>query len=768
MPGPLPAARIFALLACSATGSLLAFWLPHVLGATAAVLVAGIATLRRRGWRTLAVAFLALGWLLAAGRIGAANRAVLAQLAAGERRVDLVGEIVRPPERSEADTTLTVRIRQLEVADRQIRVRERISVVVRSPPWATDPEPSRYEIGDVIAVRQARLRSIEPYGFAQRVRTLRERVVARVFVDPDEVTVTGRGGGLLLQVARWGRSAVRRAAAPLPDQPQALLLGVTIGDTSGISPQVDEDFRRTGLTHLVAVSGANLAIVLSGVLLLLRACRVGVRAIPWLLGGAAAGFCAIAAFEPSVVRAGAMALLALIAFATGASRRALDLLALAAFLACVADPFLALTTGFQLSVLATWGLVTIARRLGSLAAQRPILLAMVATVGAQLATMPLLAIVTGRISMVSLPANLAVAPFVAPVTILGLAAAGLGSIVPPLRYLAVLARPFLATMLLLTRLLADLPGAILDVPGGAPGLVFVLALALLAIVAARGRGRAGAIVAAAILLPLAAGLWSVASRPPPLLGLTITMIDVGQGEAILITEGEHAMLIDGGPADDVVPRFLRDRGIHRLDYLVVSHPHDDHVSGLVGVAERATIGRILDPTLEADLADYDELLEVAEARRIPHVTARAGQVYPFGDATIRILWPPEPLLEGTDSDLNENSIVLRIDLGSDAFLYAGETQEEAQLALVERGAPLQAEVLKVSHHGSARMHPEFYRASGAQVAMIPVGRNSYGHPAPETLVALHGMQILRSDQHGDVAVTIDGQDRLAVRTEHGR
>lgn len=764
-PQPVGAARLFALVLTLTAGSLLAIAVPTTRFAMPVAILAAFATLLRPRWPSLWCCMLALGWLLASLRIEVVEHALVAELARTDARATLAGVVVTAPQQFADDTVLTVRVRSLTVDDQRMPSGERVSLIVRSPPWATEDERDRFEIGDVVAIEDAALQPLRDAGLRQRIATWRSRIAARIFAEPDDVLRHGVGGGPLVRIARWGRQAVRGTASLLHGQQRALLLGITIGDVSDLDAQVSEDFRRTGLTHLVAVSGANLAIVLVGLLLVLRGVRAPVRAIPWLLGFAAISFCAIAAFEPSVVRAGAMALLGLIAFATGAARRALDLLALGTLCACLVDPFLALTFGFQLSVAATFGLVTIARRLQPLANERPLLVAGGATIGAQLATMPLLALMTGRLSLISLPANLIVGPLVGPATILGMLGS-IGRIVPPLRYLALIAQPVLALMLLLARLLADLPGAIVDMPGGPAGIVTVFALLALAMVAVSGRyRRASVLVAAAILIPVAAGVWTAATRPPALLGLTITMIDVGQGEAILITEGDHAMLIDGGRDDDDVPRFLRDRGIHRLDYLVVSHPHDDHLSGLVGVAERATIGQILDPSLPSELNDYRELIEVAEARSISRVVARAGQIYPLGAATVSILWPAEPLLTGTESDVNENSIVLRIDLGTDAFIYAGETQEEAQQALIDQGAPLQAEVLKVSHHGSARMDPDFYRATQAQVAMIPVGSNNYGHPAPETLVALTGMQILRSDLHGDVAVTIDGRDQLAVRTE---
>lgn len=755
--------RLFALSAAVALGAVIAIIVHPAPLLTLCVLGLCVAQCARRprsiGW--LMIVACTLGAMLAAYRLQPLEGGALATLAKDGRAVTAIAEVAAPPERRDDEVRVVVAVEVIERDQARSRIHERLLLTIRPPP---DPALA---LGDRLRITELRPIPVEVTGFRLEVWRARHRLAARAYLEPDQVEPIGTTRSPIRRFARAARAAATATAARMPQPARGLFLGLTIGDTSQLDPLVDDDFRRTGLTHLVAVSGSNVAIVLGAVVLALRALRVPVGMIPWVLAATVVVFCATSAFEPSVVRAGVMASLVLGATLLGAARNAVRALGMSVLIISVADPFLPLTLGFQLSVAATLGLLTIARRLADDLAGRPVLLAGAATLGAQLATAPLLAASTGSLSLMALPANLLVAPFAGIATLVGFLALGAGMVFSPAMSLALGTLPPITMMLTVARLFAELPGAVLEVPGGVAGLAIVGGSIVVAILASRrGMLSRGGIVVLAVLIPLAGGVFTACQRQPPLDGLIVTMIDVGQGDALLVTLEGHAMLIDGGDSELDALQALRRYGVRRLDLLVVTHPHDDHISGLVAVARRTPIGVVLDPGLDAGLADYVELEQVIAHRRIPVKIARAGQRFPFGPARIDVLWPIDPLLEGTDSDLNENSVVLRVTYGTDTVLFAGETQEESQRALIGRGG-LAADVVKVAHHGSARMLPEFYAATGAEVALIPVGRNRYGHPAAETLVALQPMQVYRSDLHGDVRVALDGHDGIQVRTERG-
>jgi competence protein ComEC len=217
------------------------------------------------------------------------------------------------------------------------------------------------------------------------------------------------------------------------------------------------------------------------------------------------------------------------------------------------------------------------------------------------------------------------------------------------------------------------------------------------------------------------------------------------------------MLIDGGPDDEVVAIELAALGVKRLDVVVASHPHADHIVGLPAVLARFAVGAVLEPgcpdtsSLQADLdlATADEHVRV--------LNPRAGDTFTVGDLHVDVL-SPDRCWTDTESDANNDAMVLRVSLGEDVVLFATEPEEPAQQQLLDEGVDLRADVLKVPHHGAATSLPEFFQAVHADVAVVSVGPNDYGHPVPATLdaIAETGAEVWRTDQHGTVTITFDG------------
>jgi competence protein ComEC len=260
---------------------------------------------------------------------------------------------------------------------------------------------------------------------------------------------------------------------------------------------------------------------------------------------------------------------------------------------------------------------------------------------------------------------------------------------------------------------------------------------------------------AAVLAPVL--VWSTAVGVGPPDGLTVRFFDVGQGDAALVTSPAGAtILIDGGPDEDQVATYLAGLGVKRLDLVVASHPHADHVIGLPAVLARVPVGLVVDPgcpdasSLQADLdrAIADEGLPVEHPG--------TGASYQIGDLHIDVL-SPNVCWTGTESDTNNDALVLMLSRGDDTVLFATEPEEPAQEWLLDQGTPLAADVLKVPHHGAATSVPEFFQAVQAQVAVVSVGENDYGHPVPATLatIAATGAQVWRTDEHGTVTVTFE-------------
>lgn len=260
--------------------------------------------------------------------------------------------------------------------------------------------------------------------------------------------------------------------------------------------------------------------------------------------------------------------------------------------------------------------------------------------------------------------------------------------------------------------------------------------------------------------------------------LTVAVLDVGQGLSVAaVTDDGHALLYDAGngatDVQNVILPFLRQHGVQRLDYLVVSHPDQDHVGGIPAVLSAIPIGLFLDPVLPTTNHAYLQALQLVASKQIPAQRARRGQNLTLGQVRVEVLWPRDPLMQqdGAVSD-NDNAVVIRLVLGDIAVLLPADIEAPAESALVAAGAgALRANVLVVPHHGSRTSSTTpFLAAVAPKFAIISAGaHNAYGHPHPEAIARLRaaGATIFRTDQDGTVTVLTDGQS-IQVKTERGK
>ncbi|MEU9392716.1 ComEC/Rec2 family competence protein [Streptomyces sp. NPDC048324] len=584
------------------------------------------------------------------------------------------------------------------------------------------------------------------------------------------------------------RAGLREATDGLPADARALLPGLVVGDTSRITPELDEGFKETDLAHTLAVSGSNLTIILAlligppGMARLVErrglAPRLGIplRATAVLGGVLTLGFVIVCRPDPSVLRAAACGAVVLLALATGRRRSLIPALATAVLLLVLYDPWLARSYGFLLSVLATGALLTLAPRWSEALRRHrvPPRLAegLAAAAAAQALCAPVVAVLSARVSLVAVPCNLLAEVAVAPATVLGFAALATAPVAMPVAEALAWGASWPAGWIArIARTGAALPGGGVDWPGSWAGaLLLALVTVAVLLVGRRLLRHPWLCVLCLTLLVL------VVVQPPPLTrvitgwpppGWRFAVCDVGQGDATVLAAGPGSgVVVDAGPDPELVDHCLRTLGITRIPLVLLTHFHADHVAGLPGVLRGRSVGAIETTGLEEPAEQVAFVRGRAAARHIPVTRAAAGEQRRTGTLSWQVLWPPADPAPEQDGP-NDASVALLVRSAGLRLLLLGDLEPPAQQALLRspQGALLGGvDVLKVAHHGSAYQDPELIRRVAPRVALISCGEdNPYGHPAPGTVAALRalGAVVLRTDRDGALAVT-DSGGRLSV------
>lgn len=595
-----------------------------------------------------------------------------------------------------------------------------------------------------------------------------ELAVAHLSADP----VPLADPGIVARGAERLRAGLRAAVDGTPPDARGLLPGLVIGDTSRTPPDLTDAMLATGMTHLSAVSGANVAVVLG--LVLGAAALVGLpRALrPVVALLALAGFVVLARPEPSVVRAAVMGGIGLIGLSRSRAAVGPPVLAAAVCVLLVDDPWLARSYGFVLSTLATVGLLLFTRPWGRAIARvlprrlRGLGPALAVPLAAQVMCAPVIVLLQGSVSVVGVLANVLVAPLVPAATVIGVTAAVADLVSARLGALlgAAGAVPTLG-IARVARTFADVPGGTLPWPDGPAGAVLLAVLSGAGLLLGPALGRRAARHPVAVL---ALGALLVAATVPtaplswPAPDWRMVVCDVGQGDAIVLRSGAHrAVLVDAGPDPRLVDRCLRRLDVDTLDAVVLSHFHADHVEGLPGALDGRRVGRLLTSPVADPAFEAEQVVREAAQRGIPERSLALGEVLRAGELTATVLGPGRRIEAG--SVPNNGSVVLLVSTGGVDALLLGDIEREAahDLLLRLRRDPALAEsvqhldVVKVAHHGSANLDPELVAAVEAPAAVISVGAdNDYGHPAPSTLALLRadGYAVYRTDRQGDLAV----------------
>ncbi len=733
--------------------------------------------------------------------------------------------------------------------------------------------------GDVVRVSGPVRPPPEGTGFGEYLR--RSDIAGTVTARTLDRVPAGGGPAAWLEAGR--RDAGEILASVLPAPEAGLAAGILVGLRDEVDRDLAASFTAAGLTHIVAISGWNIAVVSGMLAALLR--RAPRRRRSLVTVAAITAYTAAAGAGASVIRAAAMAAVVLGAREIGRPGTAASALGLAILAMLTVDPAVIGDAGFQLSVAATAGLLAwgtpltswLRGRLGRDGARIPapgwLIDSLGVSLAAQAATLPLILLDFGRVSLIAPVANLVAAPLVVPVMtasaaalvigwlgslagVLGAAAAGVAPTSGPggpvglvLSWVVGLAGAagglVIGTLVAVARLSGSVPGASVTLGPPVQHVLAVVSAASVAVIAspgsrsriarriggleraraqgfaptptpARGRSHAperprpaaqppatrhrrvtgpapahgsgtGTAVSPwlrrGLLLAgcaLAALVMVAASRPDGRMHLTV--LDVGQGDAILLQGPSGGrVLVDAGPDPErLLPQLdgLVAAWDRRLDVLVLTHPHEDHVAGAALLLRRYRVGRIAQPGMAGNGPGWEALVETVAAQHGTLGTLAAGDSLRIDGVEIRVLWPRRgevPQQPGkTGTAVNDVSIVLDVHYGTRRFLLTGDAEQEVDAAFLSDGtlsaAQPRVDVLKVAHHGSRTASTEaFLEAARPAVAIVSVGAdNDYGHPAAATLERLRaaGARVFRTDRDGAVAASTNGRD-LVVDTRGG-
>lgn len=745
----------------------------------AALVILAVALARRSGLPALTLAVTALVLLTSAQQAWRQGAGPVTDLAAAGAVAQVRGQVLAEPIPISGEgesVQVLVRFRVTEVEARGYRTRVSTPVLVRG-----DEQWRRLQWRQSVHF-PARLRAAQP-GSA-------ERAVLTPLGPPE---VAQRESALLAASDR-ARESLRDAVDGLPRDARALVPALVVGDTSLTPPDLSTAMRVSGMTHLSAVSGSNLAILLTAVMAVVvhTPIRRHWRVMIGLL--VIVGFIVIARPEPSVMRAAAMGAVGVVAFSRARAAAGLPALSATIVALLALDPWLARSYGFVLSSLATLGLILFARPWG-----RAILRALPARarlppwagdalaipIAAHAMTAPVVVLLQGHVSLVAVLANLLAAPLVAPATLAGALTTLIAPFVPTVgAWVAWLSVPPAWLTAQIGRIGATLPGAVIPWPEGPTGALLLAGILLAALLTGpwlawvvRTRPR---VVSALVVVAVSAG-WPVQrlTWPPP--DWQIVVCDVGQGDGVVLATGERsAVVVDVGPEANSMAGCLRRLGVDTLDAVVLTHFDADHVGGLAPVLEGWPVSELfVSPTRlpEGGAARVDRL---AGEHGIPLRELWAGDRLTWGPVSAEVWWPARTVHAGSVS--NNASVVLAVESGRppkpggpDARVRAlllGDIEREAGAAILgslrrestRREFARGIDLVKTPHHGSSNIDAALMGAVPASIAVVSVGENDFGHPASSHLevFASLGSVVLRTDERGDIAL-LERRDDGAVR-----
>ncbi len=599
--------------------------------------------------------------------------------------------------------------------------------------------------------------------FDYRSYLLKRRIAAVLSASSERVEMLKTQEDSL---ARLKKRLLSASVSNIGGEEAAVFNGVLLGERSMISKETKEAFSKAGVSHILAVSGLHVGIIgaiILGILIKLPKAARNLAAI------ASVGFYVLlVGFQPSLVRAAIMLTLGLGGWLAARETDSLSAISLAAILILAFDPLSIFNVGFQLSFLATLGIILISPNLSEViqTGRKFLDKSISVTIGAQLMVLPLLIIHFNEVFLLTPISNLIITPLLAPILFAALFASASELMLPFLASLFfAVSGALIHLMLLLVGFFSGLTLMNLTFPKISPLLTLayypLLFLGIALLKRKEVRLNKGGLIRLVMIVLIISISFQLVVATTGARGPKVIFFDVGQGDASLIVgESGETILIDGGDSYPLLRENLIERGITRIDLLVMSHPHDDHIGAFPGLVDDYSVGLFIGPDRDFSLKNHDDLIDLLAERGIEvKETERGDEILLSNGLKVSVLSPPKS--DYSESlDPNIDSLVIKVSLGETEILFTGDIDEEVEKGMLKLGLDLKSDILKVAHHGSKNSSSyDFLDEVDPKIAVISVGaNNSFGHPHREVLSDLKalGVDIFRTDINGDLTISLAG------------
>lgn len=613
-------------------------------------------------------------------------------------------------------------------------------------------------------------RNYKGYNYKQYLKT--KKIIGTVELEKVKI-LKSSNGSFIHNIQKYIRDTIN---GTLTDEEGNLLLAILLGDKDKLSEDIQESFKTSNLSHMLAVSGAHVSYIILGLTYVLQNSIIGKKngkivCIIFLLA-----FMAITNFTPSVTRACIMAILTLFSSIIYRKSDVYTNISVAALITLIFNPYSLLDLGFQLSYGGTIGIIIFIKRIQEKKSNSKVInyikqMALV-SIYANIIIIPIMMYHFNTVSFTFIISNIMASPILGIIVITGFLFIIASITVKPLtRLIAIFIKPILSILIKISQICSKLPFSnILVVTPYMFNVISYYAIILYCI-KSKKNNKCKIIICLLIVLILINFIIYIFPQK-----LRIFFIDVGQGDStLIITPDIKTVLVDGGGSDSfdvgekVLLPYLLDRRILKVDYVLISHFDTDHCGGILTIMEKVKVKNIIISEQAEHSENYERFTKLMIHKKIRLIEVKKGDKIKIGRySEFKILFPTSRLL--SENPLNNNSIVAQFNYNNFKMLFTGDIEKlaEQQILKTEK-AEIRADILKVAHHGSKTSSiPEFIKAVRPKIALIGVGKNNtFGHPNQQTIKNLENIKcrIYRTDLQGEIIIKIDQKGSMNVKSK---